>query len=349
MKLLFIFSNYHLSHITAQPGIALKLAHKAVDKGHKVTILANTDKELLTNDGKIKLILFKGLGDLQTYIKNFWIITKTMITEKPDVIHIHGHLLFIMISFLNIFFRISISFFSSETIDILTPWQKKLFIVALNLSRKIFVTSEFIKKEFIHEGIDKNKIVVIHIGIDDRFYKQPLKLTEEIDVLFFGDSFIERGFDRVVELVNALPKIKFQILLRWNDQKQLDKIKNRKNVNVLHYPYKDPLDHFIAKSKIILLPFRFMGVRPPVSILEGMISEKCVVTSTMDGNNEVIKDNEDGILDEFSDITKTAVRINELLINKEKRGKIAENARKTMLKLYSADEYRKIITQLESL
>ncbi len=349
MKIFYIFSNYHLSHITAQPGIAYKLAQKTVNAGHEVYIISNTTGELKSRDKKINLILFKGLGDLKSYVSNLPRLVQSLRTIKPDILHIHGNLLTILIWFINGITRIPFTCYVGETLDILSNFYKNLFIFVLKSAKKIFVSSTYIKQQLIEQGIAKDNIEVIHLGIDDRYYKPMKKIKEEYDVLFFGDSKKERGFDIVANLVEKTPQQKFLILLRWQEddaQRSLEIVQKLKNATVMTYPYPKPLLDYILSSKTVLLPFRFMGVRPPVSILEAMLLSKPVITSTMKGNEEVIMHNKNGVLDDFSNLDKTQESLTKLLSNQKKREIMGKHARERILSIYTQEQYESVINTL---
>jgi glycosyltransferase involved in cell wall biosynthesis len=131
-------------------------------------------------------------------------------------------------------------------------------------------------------------------------------------VLFWGDSKRDRGFDIIVRLAKTLPELRFRALLRWqgaecaHDLAQFDSLPN---TETLIYPYTWPLSTYIGVARLVLLPFRFMGVRPPLSLLEAMAMGKCVVTTPMAGNEELIRHGETGFIVDFDRDWDTAMTL----------------------------------------
>lgn len=352
MKICFIFSNFHLAHLTAQSGIGLRLAQKAVKQGKEVFIISNGTENKKFQEEGIQVFLFKGLGDLKTYLVNLPRIIKYLKYIKPDVIHIHGSLLIIYIWFVNRFYRIPMVCSLCETLDIMSSFYKRLLIFCLNHVEKIFVSSEYIKNQFVQNGIPPDKIIVSRIGIDEKFLIKTKNFKSDADVLYFGDANKERGFDFILELAQKLSNLRFKVLLRWKDKncrKELKKMKKLSNISLLFYPYVEDLKQLILKSKLVVLPFRWMGVRPPVSLLESMVLGRCVITSGMKGNEEILKNGFSGFLVDFEKIDNVASKILFLINNEAVRENIGQEAEKTIRRMYSPEEYNKIINYYNSL
>jgi len=63
----------------------------------------------------------------------------------------------------------------------------------------------------------------------------------------------------------------------------------------------------------------------------------------MEGNEEVIKNNVNGILSDFKDLDQVARQITYLINNRTVLQRMGERAKKTIKTMYSDDEYNKII------
>lgn len=349
MKICFAYSNHHLSATTAQPGIAYKLALKAKSIGHKVSIISNVQDGYVgkRSDG-IYYFLFSGQGNLSTYLKYVRGITNFLRREKPDVIHVHGNLYFIYLLVISWFMGKNVTVYITESLEIHDPFFRRLFLMGLSFAKKIFVSCESLKEELVENGINIEKILTIRIGLDEKFFKIKSELRE-IDVLYFGDSSFSRGFDVFVKCAESLPDRKFRGLIRYyktDCPEILDKAMKLSNLQLHYHPYSDTIEQILTKAKIIFLPFRTMGVRPPVTILEAMAVGSCTITSGLPGNSEVIADGKNGLIINPDDLSQNVRLINELLNDDKKRKSIAAFGQRRIREIYKQSEYEKLLNSL---
>lgn len=347
MKICYIFSNMHLSHLTGQPGMVLKLIKKMSNKGIRVYIISNDQqRERQFVEGCVEYYLIKGLGDLRSYVKNIIKIVGYIRRIKPDLLHVQGHLLIIFIWVINRFLRIPMVCSICETLDkrIVNPFYRALIIYCLNRSAKACVSSEYVKSILTSNGVDQRKVILIRIGLDEKFLNNIEMNLPDTDVLYYGDCTRERGFDIIVGLAKRLPTLNFKVLLRWKSKDcdlELEEVKSLSNVVMLYYPYSEDLSRMLLKSKIIVLPYRWMAMRPPLSLIESLATGKCVVTSSLEGNEEIIKNNYNGMIIKFDDIDSVASKISLLTANVSRCRSLGEQAKKTIESMYSEEEYEK--------
>ncbi|MCD6094286.1 MAG: glycosyltransferase family 4 protein [Candidatus Omnitrophica bacterium] len=343
MKICYIFSNFHLLHITGQPDIVFKLVSQAHKRGEEVYLISNAPEQEQLYQGGINLFLIRGLGDFKTYFLNIFKIIKYLRDVKPDIIHVHGYLLTIFVWIINRFFHIPLVCSVCETLDILNSFYKNLIIFCFNHSELTFVTSECIKNHLIENGVSTDKIVIARIGLDGKFLKGGEKFLPATDILYYGDAMRGRGFDFIIRLAQNLPKFNFKILIRWRDKNydiELEKLKKLSNVAIYYYPhYPEDLKSIILKSKLVILPYRWMGVRPPLSLVESMALGRCVITSAMKGNEEIIKNWHNGIIVDFNKLDEVISNIHYLLSDEQKRKYIETQAKETIKAIYSHKEY----------
>jgi len=346
MRICYIFTNFHLTNSTGQPGIVYRLAQEMARREEEVFILSNSLTESRLEQAGIDIFLIKGLGDFSTYLFNFFKIVKRLKKIKPDVIHVHGYLLTIFVFFTNKFIKARLFSSLCETPEVVDNFYRSAAITALKKSERVFVTSEYIKNKLFKNGISAEKILVARIGLDQRFLTERKPLLEEFDILYFGDSTKERGFDIIFELANKLRELRFLVLIRWkgeNCRNELKAMEKMPNVIILYYPYKEKLEDFILKSKLVLLPYRWMGVRPPLSLIESMALGKCVITSRLKGNSEIIKDGCNGFSSDFLQFDKVTEKICFLLKDNQQRQIMGIAARNSIKEVYSPGEFDKFL------
>ena len=345
MKICFLFSNSHLADLTAEPKMALRLAWEVSKNGHHVHIISNSTKNIQKIERNINFLLFRGLGNLKTYLTNTHKIVWYLNKIKPDILHVHGGVILVYAWCINMCLKIPLAFTLCESLDTFSGLQKKLLLFCLSRMSSIFVISSYYKNQLMLNGIQEKRIVVARLGLEDSFLVARRFKETNTDIFFFGDSSEERGFDIVYSLAKEMKDLFFTILIRWEKDciHDLSELKKMPNVAVYYSPYKEPLINMICKSKIVLLPFRRMGVRPPLSIVEVMALEKCVVTSTMTGNEEIIENNKNGILSDFKKLDEVKSKIEHLMTHPDELERLGINAKKTIQTMYSRGEVRKII------
>jgi glycosyltransferase involved in cell wall biosynthesis len=141
------------------------------------------------------------------------------------------------------------------------------------------------------------------------------------DCCYWGDTTYERGWDYIERLTDEFWFGCFT--QRTTDKKFIRKV--------------------ISECKIVVLPYRFMAVRPPLTLVESMALGKCVVTSDLGGNNELIEDGVNGFIEDFNDIDKVIRHITILLDCDSIREEVGKLAQKKIKKLYTNGEYQKIL------
>ncbi len=325
--------------------MALKLAQEVSKNGHEVHIISNNSENVSEKKENVHLFLFNGLGDLKTYLINTLKIIQYLAKVKPEILHVHGGIIIIYAWCINLFLKVPLVFTFCESLDSFGELQKKLLLFCLSRINLIFVTSSYLKNQLVLSGISKKGIMVARLGLEDKFLK--IKRIQKIntDIFFFGDSSRERGFDIVYSLAREMQNLVFTILVRWEKDcaHELNELRKMPNVAVHYSPYKEPLINMICKSKIILLPFQWMGVRPPLSIIEAMALGKCVFTSTMAGNDEIVENNRNGILSDFKKLDEVKNKIQYLISHPDELERLGISAKKTIQTMYSSREYIKII------
>lgn len=113
---------------------------------------------------------------------------------------------------------------------------------------------------------------------------------------------------------------------------------------ILFLGRKDNIADYLNIMDIFVLPSLFEGI--PLAMLEAMYMQVPVVASEVGGVSEIIINNKNGILVKPNNIEALAGAITGLIINKEKRIRLAQEGRKTTLERFTIEGY---ITELENL
>ena len=345
-KICYFYANYHLAEITGQPALVEKLISKAKESSYQVSVVSNAlqKKQFIKNN--VNYFLVAGNDNFRSYAFNLIYILKILIKIRPDVIHVNGLLMCLYVWIMARFLRIKLFSLISETTDKISPLAKIFFSFISRDIKTVFTTCNYIKGQLIKFGVNENKIKVVRIGLDQKFLKSNQKDEQLWDIFYFGDSNYARGFDIVVKLAQRLKKFKFLFSIRFQEkecEKEINIVKNLTNAKLSFYPQGENLHSMLSKSKIVVLPYRWMLIRPPISLLEALAAGNCVITSHLPGNSEIINNKENGILINFKQLHQVSKIIKSLVNNYEKRMKMGTEAKKTITKIYTSKEYSKII------
>ncbi len=352
MRLCFLYSNHHLADLTAQPGVAFKLATVAAACEHQVLIVSNAPQLPESIPKGIRFCLFPGLGDLSTYVRHLGQLIREINDFQPEVIHVHGDLYFVFLCFLQPFIRRPITIYVSEVLAIHSGITRWFFLVCLRLAGQVFVSSDHIGKELLAGGVSSEKIFTVRLGLDQKYLRAERPKKSSLDVLYFGDSTVSRGFDLVVRTAERLKQYRFICLLRYpkTDCPEILEIAAKcKNLELKYFPYQENLEKILAKSQIVLLPFRTMGVRPPITIVEAMAVGACVVTSKLPGTEEIVKHGSNGLILDNLSLDEIGTTLKALLKNRLKLQRIGSAARRQIKLIYSPLNYQEILARIEGI
>jgi glycosyltransferase involved in cell wall biosynthesis len=335
-KCLVIFSDIDLAGYTGQPKVAMDYVKELRNANFPVTIFSNAQDmnkavQYLEKDD----ICIEGNGSLLTYFRALGKLLSSITTRRYSVVITHGALLTIFIMPFLFFKRTKIYFSLCEVLGFQNLFYKLLYSLLSRRAKGVIVTSNLIKSELSQIKIHQEKIIVRMLGLDNKFCLNKKQNEFQYDIMYFGDAKIDRGFQYLEKLAIDFPNLTFLILIRWIEdqcQSQLEQLNGFDNVCVKYYPYTKDLKYFLDISKIVFLPFKFMGVRPPLSIIESMAAGKVVITSNMRGNEELITHGHNGFTfamdSQYSDVTKA---IDLILKDQNLASTIAKRARNSIL------------------
>lgn len=345
-KIGFIFSNYDKRDYTGQPVIAIEVM-KRLKKEFDLYLVSNS-AQIKTIKEKKRELLLPGPADLKTYLFNFAKILNFLKKNKIELLYIQGLMIVPFLYFIARLLGIRFLACVCETPERLSWPRKKLVLFSLRRAEKIFVSSSYLVDTFQKLGISQERLIIVRIGLNKKFQNLKDKSSKKKkQILFLGDANKDRGFDRAVRIAEKMSDIDFVFLIRWVNpdcKKIYKKAKKLRNVFIEEYPnYTKSIFEHISKSLLVLLPIRFMLVRPPLSLVETMASGKCVIVSNMPSTKEVIIDDENGLIYDFKNINQIINKINFLFSHVEEIERLGENAAERIKKFYSENEYKKII------
>jgi len=229
---------------------------------------------------------------------------------------------------------------------------------------KVICASEYITKNLrgYTSSRYRNRIDYISLGIDSQrfvergqnnFLRQKLNIPDDNKVLLFTGPLEDRKGAPVlaraaVRILAKTDKVNFIFACygeggldrrhRTNKEKFLEIIKNHEdNISILEGSHNIP--SLLASADIFVLPsVTSHGIlAQPLTLLEAMAAGKAVVVSRIDGIEEIINHNVNGLLFENRNAEDLADKICELLNDDNYRLYLGVNAKNDIINRYKID------------
>lgn len=322
---------------------------RELGKRHQVTILTRTKGSKIPNyPAKIVrlsslMLLFKIILNLQIYTTNYDIInvfgtgmpndilsTLFNLVSRNSVLMIHG----LVRDEINIASRPI-----NRPIHSLRTFMFSLFslfseTLAIKTSHKIIVPSKQLQKKISNNfGVPEEKILVIHHGVEEKFFPTYPEQKKGNIILFVGGIRYEKGLDFALRsLANLKDDFEFVVVGEKMDyyrefQRLTNKLGLDKHLRCLDLLTDEEILHLYNEASMFLLPGR--GESFGIVVLEAMASGVPVIVSNECGVKEIIEDGKNGFIVKFNDVKTLTERITYLLNDKEKAEKMVKNALST--------------------
>ena len=215
---------------------------------------------------------------------------------------------------------------------------------------QVIACSEEVAQVLVHaDGIPDSRVVSIANGVSfERITSvQPVDLEHEFGIEHNTTTFIIIGrlheAKGHIDLIPVFARLiqqnhKIHLLIVGDGElenqivSQITKLGVEKHITLTGF--RSDVLSIIAACDIVVMPSRWEGL--PMALLESMALGKSVVATNVGGIPNVINDSENGLLVEAGNMEELEVKMNLLLENKVLRAQLAEQAKATVLKQYSA-------------
>lgn len=222
---------------------------------------------------------------------------------------------------------------------------KALYPLLTPLLRAIWRGAEFrtvCSQDLVRLGREadpKSEFTLIPNGVETgRFKPIERPLNPKVKILFIGRLIPRKGFQRVIRALPAVrkaAKVPFEVEVVGSGafREELDGIAEKLGVSdLIKYvgtiPY-DQLEKAYQYADIFVLTSLSEGM--PSVILEAMGVSLPIVASDVGGNNEIVKEGENGRLIQGDDIEKLAQDLAELINDKDLRRRMGAKSREMAL------------------
>ncbi|NCN07374.1 glycosyltransferase family 4 protein [Candidatus Falkowbacteria bacterium] len=230
-------------------------------------------------------------------------------------------------------------------------WQRIIFKKVYNDCKKIVANSNYIASEVESIVKDKNKVIVIHPGINYQMFSQKSDQIEskrrelnfkstDLIILSMGRLVKQKNFQTIIKLFPDLlidfPNLKYIIAGDGPERDQLMKLVYNLGLknNIKFVGRVDNNDH--SKKVYYQLADLFVSVSSiaegfGITYLEAQASGLPIVASRIGGSSEAVASNQTGILVDPNDLGQIKEAVHELLNNNNKRQEYAVAGQKRAL------------------
>jgi len=190
-------------------------------------------------------------------------------------------------------------------------WWKNQIIKILNNANSVITVSQANKDFILSLGIKESKISVIINGFDENTFKkinknvarEKLNIGTENKILLSVGMLIHRkGFNFLIEAMRELVKIHPQAHLyiigegeMHNDlSKMISNFSLQENITLLGFLFHEKINLWMNACDLFVLASLHEGL--PTVVLEALACGKPVVSTTIGGVPEIVRNNENGLL-----------------------------------------------------
>jgi glycosyltransferase involved in cell wall biosynthesis len=148
----------------------------------------------------------------------------------------------------------------------------------------------------------------------------------------------QKGLDTLLKSISNIKSIKIKVIILGEGSQKNNLIKLAKDLNIeLFLPgVVKNIYSFISESDIYVQPSRFEGM--PNGLMEAMLCGLPCIGSNIEGINELIDNNNSGLLFEKEKYQELSFLIEQLITNKQLREQLGQNARKKLLDDFNANK-----------
>jgi glycosyltransferase involved in cell wall biosynthesis len=277
---------------------------------------------------------------------------------KPDLVHhvtikpvIYGSLVarrLENVKVVNAITGMGFSFSEDEKATKISALVKKAYRIALNNKnvRVIFQNEKDLEVFLNEQLIEKDQATLIRgSGVNCSLFKPSQKKSDKKIVLLASRMIWDKGIKEFVEAAKIvkeqIPDVQFilagtsdkgnpnvvseKILLEWN-----------KEGNVEWLGHVNDMVKLIQNSTLVTLPTYYPEGVPKI-LIESASTGKPIITTNRPGCNDIVKDNENGLLIPEKDSVALANAIMSLINNPQKMEELGKRGREMVLEEYSED------------
>lgn len=267
---------------------------------------------------------------LQTLKKILKIVRK----EKIDIIHTHHRMAALYGWFIKkIFSHIKLVYTAHNVF-----YNRKVLTKISLMNSNIVAVGESVKKNLIDIfGINEKRITTIYNAVQieevkEENYNQVLKDLKVKNcklVGIIGRLSEQKGVDiflhTIAELHKEMPNLKGIVIGTGEDAEMLQRLAKELSIekDIIFLGYQEHITALIEQLDLVVMPSRWEGF--PLTPIEVFAMKKTIVASNIEGINEIVKNNNNGILCKKDDVQAFSEAIKKLLNENDEKIRLETN------------------------
>ena len=224
---------------------------------------------------------------------------------NPDIIHVHSTWagLFVRLSYLFRKRKAKIIYQSHGWAFLMdtSKYKKNIYALVERIlsipTDKIINISNYEQNQAIKYGFNKNKMIMIYNGVEDKVNKSNLKLNwdrNKINLLFVGRLDRQKGLDLFLDVYNKMELDNVHLYVIGTSVLDNSLPKNTETVTYLGWVDNKDIDAYYQACDAVIMPSRWEGFG--LVAIEAMRNSKPVIASNMGALPELIKNNINGYI-----------------------------------------------------
>lgn len=365
VRILRVASDIYPSVVGGYGLHVFEMSKQQAKMGHEVVVYTaktNSEPENEWLDG-FRVVRFRPLIKIFGNSITFSMFNKLIQNKNRfDIIHAHSHLFFStnLCALVKIIGSSPLVLTSHGLNSQTAPdWFQKMYNATgakwtFKYADKIICYTKEEQKEIMSLGLSRNKIAVIHNGINTDFFTPKENGKNNNSLLWIGRFTPKKGCEYLIDAFKLLkiryPHLKLLMVGRGpNRDRIIKKIKENNmtdSITIKDFIPNNEIQKVYRESDVFVLPSLEEGV--PRTILEAMACSVPIVCSNLPQLVNIVEDC--GFLVPKGDPKAIAEKVSEILSQKKVAKELGENGRKKVIENYSwKDTVEKTIELYEEL
>ena len=279
-------------------------------------------------------------------INNIFKLSNIIKNEEIDIIHTHHRMAAFYVRLLKLIFNFKFVHTSHNIFN------DKLNLTKFSLYKaKTIAVGNCVKNNLIKDfGLNIDKVTTIYnaVEVDSRLdcILEDIKYYKELGYFIVGNIgrlSEQKGMEYYIRSVEILKKknckIKFFIVGDGEERNKLKELVNKLNLenDIIFLGYRSDVQNIMKQLDIVVLSSLWEGL--PLTPIEAFSVGKSIIATNIDGTNEIVKNNYNGILVKDRNSEEIADAILELYNNPNKLSQLEINANKSYIEKFSYEEF----------
>ena len=213
-----------------------------------------------------------------------------------------------------------------------------IFIILSIPTDKIINISNYEQNQAIKYGFNKNKMIMIYNGVEDKVNKSNLKLNwdrNKINLLFDGRLDKQKGLDLFLDVYNKMEMDNIHLYVIGTSVLDSSLPKDTEYVTYLGWVDNKDIDVYYQACDAVIMPSRWEGFG--LVAIEAMKNSKPVIVSNRGALPELIKNNKNGYIFDMDKLNSLITILSKL--DKFNLNFLGKNARKIFLEDFLASRF----------